>query len=384
MNNKQRLLAVAVALASTSAMANIDSRSFAMGGTGVSNANFLTSSFHNPALAARYSESDDFGMILPTFNVRVHDGGDIVDSIDTFDSAFSRWEDSNGNDKAAEEEWKNALRAMDGEVVNADLNAGMVIAIPNKYLSANFFATTNVTVLATPDVAESDLNISNPNQTLESSVLGLGGGTVDIGVTLAREIEVDALPGRLYLGVSPKYQQLLSLGYNVAVEDAEDEAFSFDDANTSSGFNMDIGVAYDINDKWQLGFSARNLIENTLETNTLTGYGTATYVVGPEYTLGASYQRELFAISADIDLNEREYFKEIEYATQYARLGAEFDAWSWAQVRAGYALSMTDHSEDMITAGLGLKLFGVAGIDLSAGYGSDNNYGFAAQVIMQF
>jgi opacity protein-like surface antigen len=382
-----QLSALAVALFSTAATAAIDSRSFAMGGTGVSNANYLTSSFHNPALAARYSERDDFGMILPTVNVRAHDSGDLMTGIDTFIDAFDIWEDSNGADEEALKEWQNALSSMDGEVVNADVSTGMVIAIPNRYLSANMFAMVNVTAFARPDVEDSDLTITDPDDEMESRVLGLGAGTIDIGLTLARELDVDALPGRLYLGVSPKFQQLVALGYSAAIEDSDDDDFDFDDANTSSGFNLDIGLAYDVNDNIQLGFSARNLIEHSLETNT---YSTAhsdltkaTYVVGPEYVIGASYQTRFISVSADVDLNEKEYFKDIDYATQYARLGAELDAWSWAQIRAGYSMSMNDYSEDMVTAGLGLKLFGSAGLDLSAGYGSDNNYGVAAQFILQ-
>jgi hypothetical protein len=387
MKRNIQLTALAVALFSASATAALDARSFAMGGTGVSNANFLTSSFHNPALAARYSESDDFGMILPTVNVRAHDGGDLVTSIDNFSDAFDRWDDSNGMDDQAKQEWIDALSAMDGEVVNADVSTGMVVAIPNRYLSANFFAMVNASVIAAPSVDDSDFNITDPDEELKSSVLGLGAGTVDIGVTLARELQVDALPGRLYLGVSPKFQQLLALGYSASAEDADEDDFDFDDANTSTGFNLDIGLAYDINDQIQLGFSAKNLIENTLETNSYTGVNgsstNATYVVGPEYVIGASYQTKLFALSADFDINEKKYFEEIDYATQFARVGAEFDAWSWAQIRAGYSMSLNDYSEDMITAGLGLKLFGTAGIDLSAGYGSDNNYGVAAQFIIQ-
>jgi opacity protein-like surface antigen len=387
MKRTVKLSALAVALFSTTATAAIDSRSFAMGGTGVSNANYLTSSFHNPALAARYSERDDFGMILPTINVRAHDSSDLVSSVDTFIDAFDLWEDSNGNDERAREEWQSTLASMDGETINADISTGMVIAIPNQYLSANLFATVNLTAFATPDVDNNDLNITSTDEDLNSRVLGLGAGTVDIGLTLARELDIDALPGRLFLGVSPKFQQLVALGYSAAIEDTDEEDFDFDDANTSSGFNLDIGLAYDVNDNIQLGFSARNLLEQTLETNTYATadnqINTATYVVGPEFVIGASYQTKLFSVSADVDLNEKEYFKEVDYATQYARLGAEFDAWSWAQVRAGYSMSMNDYAEDMVTAGLGVKLFGTAGLDISAGYGSDNNYGVAAQFILQ-
>lgn len=363
------------------AHATVDTRSYAMGGTGVSNANYLTSSLHNPALAARYADSDDVGVLFPTFSIQAHDGGNIVSELETFADAYDHWEMT--NDSASQEEWQNALRNMDGESLTARINTGLVIAIPNKYLSTNFFALTDLSILAAPNVSSEDL-VANPSDELQSRVYALTGGTVDVGFTFAREVEVDFLPRNLMLGFSPKFQQLVALGYDVGVEDADDQEFTLDDAEMSSGFNMDIGVAYDINERWQLGFNARNIIENSLKTNDLGNNNQLTYLVSPEYTIGASYQRKLIAVSADFELTEKEYFKEIDYSTQYARLGAEFNAWDWAQIRAGYAHSMTEYSEDLLTAGLGLKVFGVAGIDLAASYGSDNQYGVSGQFIVQF
>ncbi|MGR5541169.1 hypothetical protein ACPV5V_21695, partial [Vibrio campbellii] len=78
------------------------------------------------------------------------------------------------------------------------------------------------------------------------------------------------------------------------------------------------------------------------------------------------------------------YFEQIDYQTQYARIGTELDAWEWAQLRLGYQHSMTDDAEDVITAGMGLKPFGLIGLDLSGSYGKDNNYGVSAQLIMHF
>lgn len=383
-NSVAKSVAIAISLGLAShAQATVDSRSYAMGGTGVSNANYLTSSLHNPALAARYSDKDDLGFLLPTFSVQAHDNGDLVSEIENFADAFDIWEET--NDQAAQDEWQNALRNMDGDSLTANINSGFVIAIPNQYLSTNFFALADLTLIAAPQINAADLEKDiNVDDDLQSRMQALTGGTIDIGLTFAREVDVEALPGKLMLGFSPKFQQLVALGYDVGMADADDQEFTLDDAEMSSGFNMDIGVAYDINEQWQLGLNARNIIENSLETNSFANGNNATYVVSPEFTFGASYQRKFVAISADLDLTEKEYFKEIDYSTQYARVGAELDAWSWAQIRAGYAHSLTDYSEDILTAGIGFKAFGVAGFDLAASYGSDNNYGVSGQLIVHF
>ncbi|MDR9827851.1 conjugal transfer protein TraF [Vibrio sp. FNV 38] len=377
---------VPIAFAAFPVMANatVDSRSFAMGGTGVASASYLTASIHNPALASQYGDSDNFGMILPTFSASVHDSSDMIDTIDRFDDAFMRWEDEiwAGNPDASPEEWQNILRELQGEVLTAEASTGIVIAIPNKYINTNLFAMLNANVIAVPLVDEKDfdLGINDPDD-LESSVYALGGATLDVGLTFAKQFDWFDKP--LHLGISPKMQQMLSLGYGEAINDADDDDFDFEDANTNSGFNMDIGAAYELTDKWNLAFSARNLISRELETNEYFGQ-TSTYIINPEYVFGASYDRGWYTLTSDIDLNSKEYFKEIDYKTQFARFGAEIDAWRWAQLRMGYAYSMTDHADDVVTAGLGLKPFGLFGFDISGSYGKDNNYGISAQMILHF
>ncbi|MBS3804275.1 MAG: conjugal transfer protein TraF, partial [Oleiphilaceae bacterium] len=59
-------------------------RSIAMAGTGVAIAQPAQANFSNPAmLAADHHEwSDDFGLILPSFNASVADEEEVVDQID--------------------------------------------------------------------------------------------------------------------------------------------------------------------------------------------------------------------------------------------------------------------------------------------------------------
>ncbi|MGR5166886.1 conjugal transfer protein TraF [Vibrio astriarenae] len=371
------LSAIALTVAG-SAQAHIDSRSFAMGGTGVAAATYLTSSLHNPALASQYGQSDDFGIILPSVSVSAHDSDDLIDNIDRFDDAFEQWEHGN---EAARSEWEQALRDMQGDVMTAEVSTGIIIALPNKYLSTNFFTQLKANVIAIPEVDEQDLEITSPDDTLNSSATGLGGATLDIGLTFAKE--VNWLERPLHIGVSPKIQQILALGYNESMDNVDEDEFDFDDANTESGFNLDLGLAYSLAEHWNIGFTARNVISRELETNEYQGE-TATYLVEPEYKLGISYDIDWFTITSDIDLNKKSYFEQIDYQTQYARIGTELDAWEWAQLRLGYQHSMTDDAEDVITAGMGLKPFGLIGLDLSGSYGKDNNYGVSAQLIMHF
>ncbi|MCQ1058723.1 conjugal transfer protein TraF [Photobacterium sp. DNB23_23_1] len=374
------LLAIATPL-TTNAMTAFDTRSVGMGGTGVASANYLTSSFHNPALSAAYGEQDSFGMILPMIGARVHDGDSAIDKLDH----FQYLDDNLGANPSEEalEQWREALRDLDNGTVNAEVNLGMVFAIPNRYLSTNFFVKSQVSVIAAFDIDENDLALNDPsNSELNSRGQAIGGATVDVGFTFGHEFELNEKP--LFLGVSPKYQRIYAVNYIESVDDFDDDDFDWaDEYIEKSAFNIDIGAAYQLNDKTMVGLTGRNLIKHTLEANPQHGMD-ATYIVNPEYVMGIAHDRGWVNLAADVDLNAKKYFKEYGYKTQYARLGAELDAWGWAQVRMGYMHSMTDYADDMATLGLGFRPFGLLGIDLGAQIGKDDNYGVSAQMMLTF
>ncbi len=43
---------------------------------------------------------------------------------------------------------------------------------------------------------------------------------------------------------------------------------------------------------------------------------------------------------------------------------------------------MTNYSEDVFTAGIGFRPYGVFGFDISGQFGSDDNYGVSAQLTL--
>ena len=114
--------------------------------------------------------------------------------------------------------------------------------------------------------------------------------------------------------------------------------------------------------------------------------GTDKFLIEPQYTLGAAYSNRWVttAIDVDVDLNKRRYYEGLNYETQYLKVGAELNAWRWAQIRFGYKHSMTDYSEDVISAGLDFTPFGRFGLEIGGQYGDDSRYGVAAQMIFTF
>ncbi|MGF1695435.1 conjugal transfer protein TraF [Vibrio lamellibrachiae] len=367
---------------SINAMTAFDTRSVGMGGTGVASANFLTSSFHNPALAAKDQQDHGFGFILPMVGARVHDGDDTIDKLDSFIDLDDKLQ-LNPSDQQLLQEWRQAMRSLDKGVVNVEANVGMAVAIPNSVLSTNFFTKGQVSVVSAIMVDQRDLAAADPTQDeLFSSAQSAGGAVLDIGLTFAREIQWGE--HAFLLGFSPKFQQIYALNYVESLSDMEDSSFEWDEDYTEkSGFNMDFGLSYDLTEKTNIGFTARNLISHELRTNELYGQS-ATFLVEPEYVLGINYDRNWVRLAADFDLNSKQYLKEFDYKTQYARFGAELDAWGWAQFRTGYMHSLTDHADDLISVGLGFRPWGVLGLDIAAQAGSDNNYGVSAQLAFTY
>jgi len=69
---------------------------------------------------------------------------------------------------------------------------------------------------------------------------------------------------------------------------------------------------------------------------------------------------------------------------QYAGVGAELNAWSWAQLRAGYRADMRNNDNNVVTAGISISPFDVVHLDLTGMAGTDRTYGAVAQLAVTF
>ncbi|KLV09655.1 hypothetical protein ABT56_00135 [Photobacterium aquae] len=371
--------------AGVSASVNMaDTRSVGMGGVGAASANYLSASFHNPALATQNKTYDRFGLVLPVAGARFFSDDELYDHIDSFQQIHRQLQ-ADPDNISLQQQWRERLTQLDDGRMDADGNAGMVIAVPNRHLSMNFFVKAEVAAVVLTEVDERDLAVADPGQQpLYSSGLGVAGGSVDIGVTLAKEFIF--LDRDLSLGISPKYQRLLAYSYQQTLDKFDDEEIDLTDNYTDKGaFNLDIGAAYALSRHTVVGVSGRNLLSHSLDANPAGSSRTVmTYQIEPVYVAAIAYNHPRFTLAADIDLNRSQPFAELDYRTQFARLGVELDAWRRAQLRLGYAHSLTDSADDMVTAGIGLKPFGKFGVDIAALYGKEDTYGVSAQLVFHF
>ena len=419
-------IAVSLSLATTSALASpqafISSRSFAMGGTGVAIAHPSSATSANPAMMAadQHAWSDDFGLTLPSINARVADEEETVDQIDDIQDAIEEFDQlasdiqniTNPTSDDAELVANSAaglrdrLVNFDKDTVRANLGLGLALAIPGKTLSVGVFTNASLTATARGELSNSDrvfldsvvttAQTGSPNDVqdvitsapvdqngdiiFDSQGRVLASAVGEFGISFAHALDLNN-GNTLQLGISPKYVELRTFQYTESVSGFEDDDFDSDQYQTEkSGFNLDIGAAYAFGDEkqWNAGILVKNLIPMKLysaASRPLLGEQVRKLELNPMATVGIAHKSAYHVVTAEIDLTKNEAFG-FEDDTQWLALGAEFDAWRHAQLRAGvrHNLASNDDNEGIeektqFTAGLGLNLMGVR-FDLGALFSS--------------
>ncbi|WP_394130873.1 conjugal transfer protein TraF [Marinobacter nauticus] len=394
-------LAIGLSVATTSALASpqafMSARSFAMGGTGVAVAHPSAAPSANPAMMAaeQHGWADDFGLMLPSVNARAADEEEVIDQVDDIQDQIEQFEDlkfSNQADAQAKaRQLVDNLEAFDRDTMRANAGLGLGLAIPSNSLSFGFFANANLTATVRGELDENDLDLLNdiangvrpPATTdldaeLNSRGRILASAVAEAGISIAHSFMLSN-GHALQLGVSPKYVQLQTFQYTEEISDFEDDDFDSDEYETDkSGFNLDIGAAYAFGaeNQWNAGVVVKNLIP--MELDSAQNHPTEekyTLELNPMVTAGIAHKSDYHVITAEVDLTKKEAFG-YEDDTQWLALGAEFDAWRYAQLRAGVRHNLASNDDNdgieedtQFTAGLGLNIIGVR-VDIGALYSS--------------
>lgn len=394
-------LAIGLSVATTSALASpqafMSARSFAMGGTGVAVAHPSAAPSANPAMMAaeQHGWADDFGLMLPSVNTRAADEEEVIDQVDDIQDQIEQFEDlkfSNQADAQAKaRQLVDNLEAFDRDTMRANAGLGLGLAIPSNSLSFGFFANANLTATVRGELDENDLDLLNdiangvrpPATTdldteLNSRGRILASAVAEAGISIAHSFMLSN-GNALQLGVSPKYVQLQTFQYTEEISDFEDDDFDSDEYETDkSGFNLDIGAAYAFGaeNQWNAGVVVKNLIP--MELDSAQSHPTEekyTLELNPMVTAGIAHKSDYHVVTAELDLTKKEAFG-YEDDTQWLALGAEFDAWRYAQLRAGVRHNLASNDDNdgieedtQFTAGLGLNIIGVR-VDIGALYSS--------------
>lgn len=201
------------------------------------------------------------------------------------------------------------------------------------------------------------------DSTYEIAAIGIS----EIGASFAHQFVVD---GRAFsLGITPKLQSIKTYHY-VGQMDEDDNSVEveIEDSELSyNHFNLDVGASFYVNPKRSVlvGVVIKDLIGKDFETADVlidgNGFGATaegqTISLSPKVRAGVAYQSTWFNLAADLDITKNEPTA-YESATQYASIGAEFDAAGWVQLRAGLRSNLASDS-NVVSLGAGVSPFGV-------------------------
>ncbi|EBY9283491.1 TPA: conjugal transfer protein TraF [Salmonella enterica subsp. enterica serovar Denver] len=385
------LVFTALTGASHAATTYMEARNDAMGGTGVASSHYGAAAFANPALMTRFSGADDFSLILPAVGVQVSDPDHLQNGVDDVKDAWERYD--SGMSAGAAADLQRQLLKFKNTHVNAQAGVGVVATVPNSVVPFALMVKSWGTASVDGRVSDHDLQYLEDVATgkiiptdadrdaLTSRAYGRAAVVSDVGIAMAREFETEGV--RYSLGVTPKYQRVDLFNYNVTVQNYDSHDFrSSDYRNTSTGFNADIGFATDLNSHWTLGLVAQNIVPRSIDTKAVNGLK-ETFKIRPQVTAGASWHNALVTTALDVDLTPASGFTS-DKKRQFASLGAEFNAWKWAQLRAGYRQNMSSSEGSAFTAGIGISPFDVVHLDLTGLAGTDRTYGAVAQLSVTF
>lgn len=407
-------LSVATATAVASPQQFMSSRSFAMGGTGIAVAHPAAAGATNPAMLAadNHERSDDFGLILPSVNARFADEEETVDQIDDIKDNIDRFQELNRTSNPDEArriagDIRRQLNDFDKDTVRVDAGLAIAAAIPTEEYSVGFFSTGNLRATVRGELDEQDdaflqelenadeltLATADLDQDLQSRGSILASAVIEVGVSLARSFEVSD-GSALQIGFSPKYVQLRTFQYTERVSGFEDDDFDSNEFETTkSGLNFDLGMVYGFgeNREWSAGAVVKNVIPMDLESAASRpelGEEKRKLKLHPMVTAGIAHKGDFHVLTAELDLTEKEAFG-YEDDTQWLALGAEFDAFRYAQLRAGVRQNLASNDnndgieeETQFTAGIGLSPFG-ARLDIGALF-SDSEVGAAIELGASF
>lgn len=404
-----------------------DTRSLGMGGTGAAIANTRNAAFLNPgALAAG---EDSFAWDFPIISARVldekslrSDVNNLQTSADNLTVALQNFQNAqaSGNIAAARANagtagtalaaFNTSLTTVSGKTLTGGGFAGTMLGIPsNKYafaltldarveLGAQFnYAASDATTISTLSnnltlCSNGDnvacLNASNSvgaNGTInnmQSKLLVRGVLAEDVGVTMAHRFDI---MGNTDIGITPKFTKLRVFDIAAAAQSGQGISINNSAANerSESVFNLDLGVMRSLSKTEDHEIKAGLVVKDMLSRSVKTVLNN-NIEIKPRATAGIGYVTKLVSAGVDVDLvSNKPMIAGFNSESQFLRLGAEFDAWKWAQLRLGYRHDLKGNYKGLPSIGLGLSPWGVH-IDLSVAAAGKNEMAAALQTGFHF
>lgn len=372
-----------------------DARSLGMGGVSVATADLATATWTNPAMLTRQQANDDFSLLLG-FGAQLRDHDDLISDIDDFQAANNRRDAAmrSGNVTATVEallDMQQIASGVDGKILSPEMTGMAAVALAFDTFAMAFSVRGDVIAGGTITNISCDLSLPSCNRdeilSDQFNILNVEGVlATEFGVSLAKDFWL--FDRKVSIGVKPKIVDLqaftfreailtVSTGFdNVTNKDVEIDLGTF--------ATVDLGLAMDLTDSIRLGLNLRNLITDDFEL------GGQILNFDTQARVGIAYHSQFVTVAVDYDLIENEPLlanKAFDgLTTQYLAVGAEFNAFDFAQLRIGAAKNVANGISEgakntVYTAGVGLWLG--FNLDVSASF-TETSIGVFAQTGFRF
>ncbi|MBL1417566.1 MAG: conjugal transfer protein TraF [Moritella sp.] len=378
------LLPLSLGIAVTSCQLSateFDARSYAMGGVGVTTADYVTASFHNPAMAAKHDVRDDFGLLAPVLGIQFDDPDELFNDASNLYDVIA-----NANLPADALIVDAALTQLAGDKAYSEAGFGLVASVPTRYYSTNVFIKGYADAFLFADVLDNDLADTDVDSKMSVYAISV----VEFGMTFARKF--DTRYGGMHFGISPKYNIISTYNYSQTIDNFDPDKYKDGASSDKKGFNLDLGMEVGLLYGLSAGAVVKNLIPQEVDLKPMNG-SSASYNLHPVVTTGLSWSSDYATLAMDIDINKTQRYEDVVSLsgvnddfddTQMLKIGAEFGLQSAMQLRAGYTNDLQGNKGQVFTAGIGLSPFNVFHLDLGASYGGSNKFGLVAQTMLWF
>ncbi len=339
-----------------------DARSVGMGNVSVATGGITTAAFSNPGMLSVNENSDKFALLLPAIGAQIIEDGDVINLVDEFQEIGTPTTPEEGQRLIA------ILNELDGASVVAAV-------IPNAaFVYSGDRITWGVAIRGNVVVSSKITDVSTVLPNPDAITRNLGVAITEIGLPVGTDFSF--LGAKIAVGVTPRFVQVDAIEYVEFLSQANfDDIRDRDTEDLGSFTTFDAGVTVSLIDTFRIGFVAKNLIEETKTTSaSLLNPEGSDINFETEYRVGASFDGGFFTLAADMDLNERKPIG-FENPSQSFSVGAEFDAFSIAQLRVGYQTNMASGATDPDLLSVGVGFWLGFNLDIAVVAGEDSSYG---------
>lgn len=365
-----------------------DARSLAMGGTGVASATSQHALFYNPALLALYDgEEEDtrhgrvyLPMIVAQVNDAVTDALDVVDDDldDQLSAAIDAFNASPGSESAAAvagagTNLLNGINLIGNRELEGEAFLGFMVSEPSNREGGSFYFGTraiaggvsNVTqddidllqsyidamnsdnpLVEYPELFNEDGSLVDPADSITSSA-DIGSLVItEWGVSLAKEFEFWGQP--VSFGVTPKIMHVEIFRDDLTYSDSD---YNYeDDKRRRVTMNADLGIAVPLGDYFRVGLAAKDIVPQTY-----TGANNLSVETEARSRFAMAFVQKWVSVAIDVDLQKNQSLG-AGLPGQELSAGIELSLIPWVHIRGGYTQDMEGLEDDVLSAGVGLRL----------------------------